>query len=214
MADLVSAVNTEARALLNDVSAGLYTDERLLTFINKAYREMQDNLNLNGLQHLDEIAAYITVLAGATTIGTPPADMIRPTEVAERPSGTADQFVALDNRTWLPDEPANQSLRYWVWREEAIELLAATSSRQVRVRYLKSLPALTGSASTILVTNAVSFLAARSAALAARYIGENETRANSLDSEAVYALGNLVRLNVRMNQGRPTRRRRTRYNGL
>lgn len=210
MPDTAAEVMNESRVLLNDTSALLYANDKLLPFLNKAYREVQSKLNLYGLQHLQEVASLITVATGSLTI-TSPADLVRPLHLAERRAGTTDLFADMDERSWEPELRPGQALRYWVWREEIIYLVGATEAREVRLRYLKSLSALTGDGSVIGLTDAKTVLAARTAALAARYLGENPTRAQVLDTDANDALDTHVTLNVRKNQNKPTRRRRTAY---
>src|SRR5690606_2389933 len=103
-----------------------------------------------------------------------------------------------------------QHLRVWTWREEQIYFLGATMDREIRIRYVKSLDALT-LGSTVAITNALTVLAARTAALAARHIGENPTRASELDADAAFNLDTFIVTSIRQNQGLPTRRRRSRY---
>jgi hypothetical protein len=208
MADTVAAVTTEVQALLNDTGAILYSAERILPFVNKAYRECQDALNLHGLSNLKEESAAMTVLAGAIIVTSPPSDMLRPTEIAERTVGSTSPYTLMDERSWPPEEIQSERLNYWVWREEAIKFLGATTDRSIRIRYLKQLSALTGDSSILLITNSVTFLAARAAGLVARYVGENNSRADDLDQDAQDRLEALIRLNVRMNQATPTRRQR------
>ena len=201
----------ESKALLNDLGGVFYTTESLLPYLNKAYRELQDYFNLHGLKTTVDVSALAILPAGTLLLTTPPADMLRPIEISERTPGTTDQFVELDERSWEPDMVQSTHLRFWVWREEVINFLGATADREVRIRYVKSLSALSGEGSFIGIINAMSVLAARTAALAARFIGENPTRADELDSDVGMALDRLIVTAIRQNQGMPTRRRRTRY---
>lgn len=211
MADTVAQVMTEAKALLNDINGVFYTNTALLPYLNKAYRELQNVMNLHGLKNTVDVSATLTVTAGSTTIAAPPADMLRPIELAERTPGSGDQFTPMDERSWEPEDEQSTSLGVWTWREETIYLLGATQDREVRIRYVKSLSVLSGDGSIIAITNALTVLAARTAALAARFIGENPSRADELDTETGFSLDTFIVTAVRQNQGMPTRRRRTRY---
>lgn len=211
MPDTAGQVISEAQSLLNDVDAVFYTTEKLLPYLNKAYRELQDYYNLHGLRTTVTVPGLATVAAGSLTIAVPPANMLRPIEISERTPGSSEQFTLMDERSWEPDEPQAPQLRVWTWREEIVHFLGATADRQIRIRYVKSLDELVGVGSFIGITNAKTALALRTAALAARYIGENPTRAGELDGETGIALDRLIVTAIRQNQGMPTRRRRTRY---
>jgi len=211
MPDTAGQVITESKALLNDLGGVFYTTEALLPYLNKAYRELQDYYNLHGLKTTVDVSAIFPIPAGLLVMNVSPADMLRPIELAERSPGSSDQFVEMDERSWEPDTPQSTHLRFWIWREEVINFLGATADREVRIRYVKSLSPFVGESSNVGIINAKSVLAARTAALAARFIGENPTRADELDSDVGMALDRLIVTAIRQNQGLPTRRRRTRY---
>jgi hypothetical protein len=211
MADTAAQVLTESKALLNDLGGVFYTSDSLLPYLNKAYRELQDYFNLHGLRTTVDVAGIMVIPAGLIAITTPPADMLRPIELAERQPGSTDPFMDMDERSWEPDEKQTTHLRFWVWREEQIHFLGATTEREVRIRYVKSLAALSGEGSLIAILNSKSALAARTASLAARFMGENPTRADELDADVSMALDRLIVTAIRQNQGMPARRRRTRY---
>lgn len=211
MPDTAQDVMVESQGLLNDAAGIFYTLDSLLPYLNKAYRELQDYYNLHGLKTTVAMSTYLPVPAGTTQMTTIPADMLRPTQLAERTPGTVEQFTDMDERSWEPDETQTNHLRVWTWREETIYLVGATVDREVRIRYVKSLSPFSGTGSFIGITNAKLVLASRTAALAARYIGENPTRADELDTETVRALDRLIVTAIRQNQGLPARRRRTRY---
>jgi len=211
MPDTAQQVVEESQGLLNDLPGTFYTFDALLPYLNKAYRELQDYYNLHGLKTTVDVSALIIVPANTEVLLNVPADLLRPITLSERTVGSREQFVELDERSWEPDEVPTTHLRIWVWREETIFFRGATADRELRIRYVKSLSALNGAASIIGITNSKSALAARTAALGARYIGENPTRADELDSETGRALDRLIVTAIRQNQGLPTRRRRTRY---
>jgi len=211
MADTAQQVVEEAQALLNDIGAVFYSFDSLLPYLNKAYRELQDYYNLHGLKTTVDVSALILVPAGAVALLAPPADLLRPIALWERTPGTPEQFTEMDERSWEPEETQTNHLRIWTWREEVVYFRGATSDREIRIRYVKSLGALTGVGSFIGITNSKSALACRTAALGARYIGENPTRAEELDSDTSMALDRLIVTAIRQNQGLPARRRRTRY---
>jgi len=211
MPDTAQQVIEESQGLLNDLPGTFYTFDSLLPYLNKAYRELQDYYNLHGLKTTVEVSSLLLVPANAESLTNPPADMLRPITLSERTPGSTENFVEMDERNWEPDEKPTTHLRIWTWREETVFFLRATADRELRIRYVKSLAAIAGAGSFIGITNSKSALSARTAALGARYIGENPTRADELDSETGRALDRLIVTAIRQSQGLPTRRRRTRY---
>ena len=212
MPDTAQQVIEESQGLLNDLGGVFYTFDSLLPYLNKAYRELQDYYNLHGLKTTVDVSSPgITVPANAESLANPPADLLRPITLSERTPGSVEQFTEMDERNWEPDEVRTTHLRVWTWREETIYFRGATADRELRIRYVKSLSPLAGAGSFVAVANAKSVLAARTAALGARYIGENPTRADELDSETGRALDRLIVTAIRQSQGLPARRRRTRY---
>jgi hypothetical protein len=211
MPDTAQQVVSEAQSLLNDAPGIFYTFDSLLPYLNKAYRELQDYYRLHGLKTTVDVAAVILVPAGSLSLGNPPPDMLRPISLAERTPGSTEQFTDMDERSWEPDETNTNHLRLWTWREETIYFVGASADREIRIRYVKSLADLTGGNSFIGISNSKLVLASRTAALGARFIGENSTRADELDTETGQALDRLIVTAIRQNQGLPARRRRTRY---
>jgi hypothetical protein len=211
MPDTAQQVITESQGLLNDLPGTFYTFDSLLPYLNKAYRELQDYYNLHGLKTTVEVSSLIVVPANSEVLLNVPADLLRPITLSERTVGSIEQFTEMDERSWEPDEVPTTHLRIWTWREETVFFRGATEPRELRIRYVKSLSPLSGAGSFIGIMNSKSALAARTAALGARYIGENPTRADELDSETGRALDRLIVTAIRQSQGLPTRRRRTRY---
>lgn len=210
MSILASDCFSRARAVLNDNNAILYGDSRLLPYLVMAYDELQQELALNEVPVLSEVSTILDVAAGAVTV---PAisDMVKPVELGERADGTNDLFEDMTEKPWEPEELPGTKLRYWVWREEQIQLIGATTNREVKVKYKKSLSPLTGPGSIVAVSNAKNFLGVRCGALAARYIGENPSRADQLDVLADEELQTVLGTSAKDRQSMPVRRQRNRY---
>jgi len=187
MVFLVSDVGAEAASLLNDAPQTMYTNDILLPFIKKAWREIEAKFVELGIPPVEEISAPITVgVSAVESVVTLPADLLSPILLWERQVGETDaQWVEMEEKRDLPIMTPTSRLQYWEWREEAINVPACTQGNQVKIKYYRMLTALTGPSSSIGgVNGAISFLAARSAALAAQNIGENEGRAKQLDGDA------------------------------
>src|SRR5574342_633614 len=171
MSDTAVNVFDEARMLLNDVGATLYTNTVLLPPANKAYRELQQELGNNGIATTKEQSATLTVGAGTTVLNftsSPalPAALLYPIQLFEKVSGEADdRFIEMHERPWVPYVQQEKRLRYWTWIDDEIRLIGATVPVPIRIRYFGGLAAFTGPTSAILVVDAVTFLAARVASI-------------------------------------------------
>lgn len=197
MSSTATEIYNQSRALLNDTGAQIMTNAVLLPYLQKAHLELVQKLQLNGAQVLSEQSAVIEVTALATTL-TLPADFLRPIELWERADNSGAEFEPMFELEWEADsvQPTDKLL-YWAFREQQIQFLGATVNREVRLRYTKALPTITGDSSPSTVTNGITFLAARTAELAARYISKNYQLADSLVTDQVTAMSILIRNTVR-----------------
>jgi hypothetical protein len=210
MSFTVNDVLTEAQNLLNDSAATLFTNAVLQPFFDKSYAELNYKLELADVNTNWEEAISMIIAASAVPITyTPlPVDFYSPIELHEKAVGEADNFYTLMVRTmWLPDRTIAPYLTWWTYREQTITFLGASQSREVRLRYNKIYPTITAVGDTVVVNNAKTYLSARTAALAAFSIGENETRASALNDDASLALEMIVRLSNKNRQVLRTRRR-------
>lgn len=216
MAVTAAEALTECKVLLNDPSGNIYPDDRLLPLMQKAYRELQTKLLLNGLTVVKEytLGTPIPVPIGTAQLGDGtglPTDIVYPIEMWERPAGSTQLFAEMTERAWEPEAKPGSSLIYWTWREEEIKFLGATTAREVRLKYMQGLTKIASAASVIEVNNATTWLAARTAAIAAFVLGSNPTRAEGLNGDAGQALEDLLRYLVKRQQGLPVRRRVNAY---
>lgn len=70
-----------------------------------------------------------------------PGDMLYPTQVWERASGTNNPFVKMTQvQESLPAVQQGPTLCYWEWRNNNINFIGATQNRDIRLRYYCSLP--------------------------------------------------------------------------
>lgn len=217
-ANATSSGGTETGVGLGNV----YTDAALLPFLNSAYRVVQRGLAMAGQTTFKVDQAFFVVPAVASVdpavqvvvneaTAPPnnlPSDLLEPLELLERQNGTNFEFVPMIDTTnsgGLPSMAQSQSLRVWEWREDGIYFIGATVDVQVRMRYSKSLPALTDGASVIEIRNsqeAIGFMAAAMAALS-----RGSPQAGALDSAADDSMSKLIAASTRSQQ-RVVRRRR------
>ena len=213
---------TLARALVNDTSGAVFTDTLLMPLLNSAYRGLQRELAENGVSVLMEqqdIELDQNVSTGVTNTeisdaSSPqlPTDCLMPHVLWERATAnTGDVFVPMEKFTsgggMLNLQPSCY-LRLWEWREDKINLIGATQSITVRVRYEKVLPVLTLGTDPVQIRSATDALGYATAALAARSRGARALAVDLLGA-AQTAIENLINRYIRPEQ--TTGRRRKPY---
>jgi len=209
-----------ARALLNDTAAAVFTDTLLMPLLNSAYRGLQRELSENGVSVLTEqqdIELDVNSSTGVTNteisdVSSPqlPTDCLAPHMLWERATAnTTDVFVPMEKfmsgGDMLNLQPSSY-LRLWEWREDKVNLIGATQSITVRLRYEKTLPLLTLGTDPVQIRSATDPLAFATAALAARSRGQRALAAD-LVGAAQMATENLIERYVRPEQVKGRRRR-------
>lgn len=213
---------TLARALVNDTSGAVFTDTLLMPLLNSAYRGLQRELAENGVSVLMEqqdIELDLNGSTGATNteisdVSSPqlPTDCLMPHMLWERAAANSgDVFVPMEKFTsggsMLNLQPSGY-LRLWEWREDKINLIGATQSITVRVRYEKVLAPLTLGTDPVQIRSATDALGYATAALAARSRGARALAVDLLGA-AQTAIENLINRYIRPEQ--TTGRRRKPY---
>jgi hypothetical protein len=215
MATLAQEVLNDAKPLLNDPSGIIYSDTVLLPLLKKAHRELQQKLARSGQQQLKELSALIVVLAGTVRLGDAaglPTDLVYPIALKEKAQGASvDQYLDMDQSDWEETAVPGPELRMWAWREDEIKFPGASTNRDVLIKYRKGLTLITSVNTPIGILDSETYLASRTAALAAAVIGENYDRAGALNGDADNAFDVLIGTNTMNRQTMPVRRRRTRY---
>lgn len=215
-------VMDSAASLMNDTAKTVYTYTAQIPYLNMALVELQEHFQLNNIPVTNETATEITVNVGTTSInpfdgvGAGPApnyplDLVEIQGVYERLAGTTDPYIPLVKKEFLPHAIADlptDSLQYWAWISQRITFIGATSNREVKLDYIKTLfPKVTNHAAELGVINAESFLFYRTAALCTQFIGENENRANELNNFAVLAMDRVTGISSKSRQSIVTRRK-------
>lgn len=227
--DSVQQVFDLTRAELNDryvypvlaeltegqVQGGVWPDGVLVPFVQHAYRDLQKKLATNGVARrveVDEIQIPLTCTKinddGTAPDAPLPADFIYPLKLWERTDGTTDEYVEMrETRFGLPQrESLTPTLDFWEYRGNEILLTGASSVRQIKMRFEKSLPVLTQAGDKIGIREAVGALAYGAAALAARSRGVSAL-ARDMSAQYEEAAAQIVNGAVRPNQRVPVRRR-------
>jgi hypothetical protein len=209
-----------ARAFLNDSAGAVFTDTLLMPLLNSAYRGLQRELAESGvsvLVELQDIELDLNSTTGTTNteisdVSRPqlPTDCLMPHMLWERATAnTTDVFVPMEKfmsgGSMLNLQPSTY-LRLWEWREDKINLVGATQSITVRVRYEKILPLLTLGTDPVQIRSATDPLAFATAALAARSRGARALAADLLGS-AQQATERLIERYIRPEQLKGRRRK-------
>lgn len=207
---LASDVMDESAAVyLNDAAKARWPYTVLLPYLKSAIGELQAELESNDLPTLHEIAAVITVGPGTKILQTPD-DFVFPMYLDERAVGES-RFEQMEELSWEPDAEPEEKLKTWVFREGKIQMLGSSSTREVKLRYLRSLNAITAANSVIEIPNAKQFLAAETAALASSFGGSATARGTSAGMRAEYFKRLLISALTKRLQDRPVRRRGYRW---
>ncbi|MGB0036509.1 MAG: hypothetical protein WBP79_13650 [Candidatus Acidiferrales bacterium] len=209
-----------ARALVNDSAAAVFSDTLLMPFLNSAYRGLQRELAENGVSVLAEqqdLELDTDPTSGVTAteisdVSSPqlPTDCLMPHMLWERAAAaTTDVFVPMEKFMsgggMLNLQPSTY-LRLWEWREDKINLIGATQSITVRIRYEKVLPVLTLGTDPVQIRSATDALGFATAALAARSRGARALAADLLGA-AQMATEKLIERYVRPEQIKARRRK-------
>ncbi len=208
-----------ARALVNDAAGAVFTDTVLMPFLNSAYRGLQRELAECGVSVIAEqqdLELDTDSVSGVTPteisdVSSPqlPTDCLAPHMLWERATANiTDVFVPMEKFTsgggMLNLQPSTY-LRLWEWREDKVNLVGATQSITVRIRYEKILPLLTLGTDPVQIRSATDPLAFATAALAARSRGARAL-AQDLLGTAQMATENLIERYVRPEQLKGRRR--------
>jgi hypothetical protein len=203
-----TVIADEARSNhLNDTAAAVFTNAALLPIINAKYRDLQDMLVENDVPVFTEKNTVITVPALAVSIppgggaGQLPTNFVEPIKLYERAVGQGeDQWVPMSEKQFEPNALKDTMLLYWVYREEEIKLVGATSIREVLLWYVKSLAALAAITDNVAIGNSQTYMAAAVAAQAALTIGHNPSLAANLQLLANKHWESLLNRATRKNQ--------------
>lgn len=211
---LMSTAIAEAQLMLNDVAATKYTTAVLLPYLRKAYEEFQswgDSFGLQTVKRDVEVAPttvtgnYISITyTGAKLL---PPDLRIPLKVYEKPLGSDPINYSLMEETEFKTIVSNAGGRttygYWAWDGQIMffpKVLPA-GNIDILIEYIGSTISFTDQTSTVYDIHFKTHLAARTAALAAMYIGQNETRAAACNDDANQALDRINETMVRQQQG-------------
>lgn len=209
-------VMNKSASLLNDTARSVYSYTVQLPYLQMALQDLRKLLELNNSPVTNESTpVVINVPAGTAIIGfstTPalPSDLIEIQKLWESAEGT-EQWTPMTRKEFLPHYLAGEEISQFLiyaWRDNEIHLLPANADNDLKIDYIKSLfTAVTDENSQLSIINADSYLQFRTAALCAEFIGENGTRAASLNIQAQQSFDTLIGIDNKGKQMIQTRRR-------
>lgn len=218
-ADLTAGTVLDAMAvLMNDPSKTKYTNAKMIPLLNIALQELREVFELNNVPVTDTFTSDpINIPAGYDHIAfnnglnpSLPTDLVEPKVVWERPEGI-DPFIQMTRLDFLPREwsgvETNQFIWY-TWQAQEIRFLPSNQDNDIKLDYIRQIfPPVTDANSQINVINAATFLEYRGGGLCAEFLGENPTRATSLNTDAILALDRVVGIGTKGRQAITIRRR-------
>ena len=211
-------VMDRAAALMNDPAKTDYTYISMLPYLNMAIDELVESLEESNASPTNMTSTVISLPIGTsklTPVENPtgphyPMDLVEIQEVGERAQGSSDPFSRLGRREFLQVYSPANSLLFWCWEDQCIKFnpLGANTAREVELKYVRrAVSQATNEDSIIATINSRSYLSYKTASLCSMYIGENETRAGALGSDAEKALERLTGINNKGKQQIMTRHR-------
>jgi hypothetical protein len=208
-------MNTAASAL-NDTERSVYTYDAQMPYLNMALQELKELFQLNSVPVTEKRSAIIELEAGDTEIkfnnGTKslPSDLVEPIQLWESTNGT-NSWIPLTHRDFLPpymDSIQTSSYIYYSWRGNKIELPLTNGNNDIKMDYVADLfYNVINESSPINIINGKGYLGYKTAALCARFIGANPSRANELDVLAIQAMDRSLGISSKGKQNIVTRRR-------
>jgi hypothetical protein len=213
-----------AASLMNDTAQSVYTDAKILPYLNMALDELQEVFQYNNIPVTNEVSLVLTVKSGVDRIGfgtTPslPGNLVEIQRLWERSTGTDGPWIPVVKRDFVPrsleDENITQFL-VWAWVKQEIRFIPATADNDLKLDYIADIfntPIKIGDIAVPLnVINVKQYLGFQTAALTAMFVAENETRAQKLESLAFLALERELGIPIKGRQAIVTRRQPFRGN--
>lgn len=206
---------------MNDSAQTNYTMEALLPYFNMAVEELFQRMEENNIPITNKTSTILTVPAGITeipfysttqTVVLPP-DLIEPAGIWESNN---------DGNTWTPMgkvEKIDPNIQYnqnissfsiYEWLGDKIKVPQSTSDIIIQLDYIRRLitiPLVIEQIALPIQTDAILFLAHRTAGLAAAFVAQNETRAAELTELAEQAIAREMNIPTKGRQNIATRRK-------
>ncbi len=203
-------------ALLNDTNRTLFTYSAQVPHLNIAIQELREELELNNIPASNASSAVIPLLAEEDNIGGDgpplPQGLIEIQQLWQTPTGTNQPYLPVTKYEYLPHY-FQTGISYsvipaWAWMEQMIKFVPCTADTDIKIDFIKVvIEDAINENSQLSLLNCENVLSYRTAGLCARFIGENPTRADSLDLDARLAFDRFLGISTKGRQNINTRRR-------
>jgi len=222
MSATVQQVLLTAQTFLNDFGQKNWVKENLQQFLAEAHRDLQLQLQLNGIPVIKKKSTIATIPIVGLSPYTGPvqwpeqstalADLIQPLECWERPTGSTleSDWNLMTPKSFLPAMDPVQDLIYWSWMEEQILFIGSTALKDVKLYYNGGIKIPVADEDLMGFLNAESYVAPHLAALAADSVGAPNLSAR-LERRADKNLELILQANILAEQGMPISRRPYRH---
>lgn len=213
-------VFTQARAFLNDQpNSGVFTDVLLLEYLRAAFDELDvacaESDIPAGLQSevISSVPALTTEIQHSI-FGLPPVlptGLVLPYYLEESDAGR-NEWTPMTPMNWLPEmatAAADDMIQQWAWISGVLKLRPCRKVKDIMIRHLASQGELAVGSVEVgrFIANAKGFLSRKVAAMAAKFVTQDDGRALVLQEEAQNFLDKILTIHVKQNQNRPTRRK-------
>lgn len=203
----VADVLLSARGVyLNDPSAVRLPDTKLIPALKVAQGMLETALEENSVQCKNKEAGPIKVTAGDRILNPLPADFVWPVKLEERIASSSDLYNPMVQRRWTPQEAQGPALKYWIWNNDQLQFLGATTDRDVMLYYQAIFPALNVATDGV-YNYAAEYYAAKIAWFVHTFIEQSPTLADECNTIAESHLDQIIRIMVKKGQSMPVRRR-------
>lgn len=212
----VASILATSAALNNDVTQAVYTDAKQLPYLQLALQELQEHFELNDMQVTEDTSSEIEIDAGTTEVGFDtapplPSDLIEIKELWQRQRGIDPYIPVAPKMEFLPhflDGQETSIIMAWVFQRNKIQFIPANANLDLKIDYVRELFPNPVTINDILhVINSKTFLEYRTAALVARFIGEDKPRSDELNEFAEFGIDRSTAIGVKGKQLIATRRR-------
>lgn len=219
MATLGQVVSTAQSAYLNDPAGVFWTDAILIPFIQEAHRELQLELQINGVAVIKTKSAIVTIPAvdleswtGEVVMPDQPTNLIEPLECWERPTGDTLEcdWNLMIKKSWVPETQPVNDLVYWNWVAETIKFLGAMQDNDIKLYYNAGIAIPQVDTDPLGFINSETFLAPRASALALSSVGA-DAKAKTLNDLAATRIDKILQYNTLGEQDMIVRRRPYRH---
>lgn len=217
-------VMDRAAVLMNDPAKTDYTYITLLPHLNMALDDLKANLaeNQSGIAIGNALPLLVPKFTAAVwppdypfqppTVLKYNVDITDIQEIVERrPGGSENEWMLMKRVEFHPLHEPMDILGSWAWEQRAIKFnyKGCNQDREIRIKYIIYEERLSASDETSIIghVDLRPFLAFKTAAYAAMYIGENPGRAQLLDAQASDALDRILNIQNKGRQNIMTRHR-------